>query len=183
MGDSSITLRTALQHLDETLPPVSQGPAYPGASLSTVQLANAATQIVSETFDVERLLLRGRKRGARRLAHARTVAMALVHLVGGRSQEDTANAFRRNRTTASNHMERTEDLNEVAKVEAWWDLMALRFTKLVELMEVPLTRPAWLLALQALEAALHNGDLEGDAVDQARHVLGVFLEDRCEDAA
>lgn len=182
MVDNAITLRNALARMDELMPS-SGAPQYPGARLSTVQLALAANQIVAETFEVDRILLRGRKRGARRLAHARTVAMALVHLVGGRSQEDVARAFNRNRTTASNHMEMTEELNDVREVEEWWDLMALRFTKLVELMEIPPTRPAWLRALRGLERAQHEGDLEGQAVDQARHVLGVFLEDRCEDAA
>lgn len=181
MAEAALTLRNALERINGVLPAAS--PVYPGASLSTAQLAIAATQIVSETFDVERILLRGRKRGARRLAHARTVAMALVHLVAGRSQEDVARAFGRNRTTASNHMEMTEELNDVREVEEWWDLMALRFTKLVELFEVPLTRPAWLKALGGLEREMEEGGLEGRAVDQARHVLGVFLEDRCVDAA
>lgn len=153
--------------------------AYPGPTLSTGQLAVLAEQTVKAALDVDNLYLLGKRRGARRLAHARTLAMALVHLVAGRSQEDVASAFKRNRTTASNHMEMVEALNDVPAHEACWDLMARRFELLIQLKEMPALRPAWLAALHGLEDALEEGDhLEGDAVDQAKHVVGVFWEDR-----
>lgn len=163
--------------------PVVAVAAYPGASLSTGQLAVLAEATVGDAFAVTELYLRGKRRGARRLAHARTIAMALVHLVAGRSQEDVAAAFKRNRTTASNHMEMVEALNDVPEHEACWDLMAQRFELLIRLKEMPPLRPAWMAALRGLEHALESGDyLEGDAVDQARHVTGVFWEDRIDGA-
>ncbi len=158
-----------------------QDNGYPGGRLTTSQLANAACIAVGEVFDTERLLLRAKERGARRMAHARTIAMALVHLVCGRSQEDVARAFRRNRTTASNHMEMIEALNDVPEHEAFWDALVLRFTRLVELMQAPSARGAWVVALRGLERALYEGEIEGDAVDQTRHVLGVFWQERCDE--
>lgn len=154
------------------------GPVPPGASLSTARLAYLAERAVGDAFAVEELFLRGRRRGARRLAHARTVAMALVHLVAGRSQEDVAAAFKRNRTTASNHMEMNEWLNDCAEYEAFWELLSRRFELLIELASMPSLREAWLCALKGIDRALDDGDLEGEAVDQARYVSSVFWEDR-----
>lgn len=176
MADAALALRHHLQRMDETLG--SSSPDYPGKTLTTGQLAYAATLVVGEVIDVERLLLRGRARGARRLAHARTQAMALVHLVCGRSQEDVARAFDRNRTTASNHMEMMEALNDVAEHEEFWDALCLRFVKYVELMATPAPRDPWRRALAGMERALDDGDLEGDAVDQVKYVLGVFAMER-----
>ena len=175
MADAAIALRRGLERIEKDLP--LSTPEYPGARLSTSQLAYAASLVVSEVIDVERLLLRDRARGARKVAHARTQAMALVHLVCGRSQEDVARAFRRNRTTASNHMEMIEALNDVPEHEAFWDALCLRFQRYVELMETPRAEDAWLKALAGIERALDEGELEGDAVDQGRYVVGVFWEE------
>lgn len=171
---------SAARRVDEEAPLPARLPiAYPGAGLTTGQLAVLAEDSVKAALAVENLYLLGKRRGARRLAHARTLAMALVHLVAGRSQEDVASAFKRNRTTASNHMEMVEALNDVPEHEACWDLLARRFELLIQLKEMPPLRPAWMAALHGLERALESGDhLEGAAVDQAKHVVGVFWEDR-----
>lgn len=180
MADAALKRRLTIATVSEEAACAPAGPVerYPGASLTTTQLANLAAIVVAETIPVERLLLRERARGGRRLAHGRTWAMALVHLVCGRSQEDVARAFRRNRTTASNHMEKIEELNDVPEHEAFWDALCLRFQKYVELMETPRAEAAWLRALAGIERAMDAGDLEGEAVDQAKHVLGVFWRER-----
>lgn len=153
-------------------------PTYPGASLSTVKLAYLAECAVGDAFAVEELFLRGRQRGARRLAHARTLAMGLVHLVAGRSQEDVARAFKRNRTTASNHMEMIEWLNDCPAHDVFWDLLSQRFGLLIQLSELPSMRGAWLSALAGLRVAVREGDLDDDeAHNQAKHVVGVFWEE------
>lgn len=153
-------------------------PVYPGTALSTERLAKLASHIVDEAFGVEALLVRGRKRGARRLAHARTVAMALVHLVCGRSQEDVASAFGgRNRTTASHHMELNEELNDCHEHEEFWDLLVQRYEALIAYDSLPRARPLWMAALQGLRLALKDGVLEGKAVQQARHVVETFWEE------
>lgn len=154
-------------------------PVYPGANLPTARLVALANHVVGEAFAVEALLLRGRRRGGRRLAHARTIAMALVHLVCGRSQTDVARCFSgRNRTTASNHMENIEALNDAPEHEAFWDLLECKFKLLVEYASLPSSRQAWEAALRGLEEGLDEGTLEGEAVDQARHVTAVFWEER-----
>lgn len=152
-------------------------PAYPGSALSTKKLAYLAESAIADAFDVESLFLRGRQRGARKLAHARTLAMALVHLVTGRSQDDVARAFSRNRTTASNHMEMVEWLNDCPEHDAFWDLLCRRYELLVHLSELPSVRDAWLVALDGLDEAVREEELQDEeAVNQARHVLGVFWE-------
>lgn len=152
---------------------------YPGASLPTSRLAKLASHIVDEAFGVEALLVRGRRRGARRLAHARTVAMALVHLVCGRSQEDVAKAFGgRNRTTASHHMEMNEGLNDCAEHEEFWDLLTQRFEALVRFDSLPRARPAWMAALEGLQRMHKRNMFEGDAAQQARHVVETFWGER-----
>lgn len=181
MADAAIALRVRIKPDEvETVETRSYpAQAYPGACLPTAKLALIANQVVGEAFAVETLLLRGRRRGARRLAHARTIAMALVHMVCGRSQTDVARCFSgRNRTTASNHMENIEALNDAPEHEAFWNLLERKFTLLVEYASLPSSRQAWADALQGLERGLDDGALEGDAVDQARHVTGVFWEDR-----
>jgi hypothetical protein len=162
------------------LPPATPAePVYPGAKLSTARLARLAEHIVGEAFAIEELFLRGKQRGARRLAHGRTLAMGLVHLVAGRSQEDVATTFKRNRTTASNHMEMIEWLNDCPEHDAFWTLLCLRFERLVELADMPSPRTAWLAALDGLVRAVRNEELQDDeALNQARHVVGVFWEER-----
>lgn len=161
------------------VPVVPEAPVYPGASLSTARLAFLAERCIDEAFGMEALFLRGQRRGARRLAHGRTLAMGLVHLVGGRSQDDVARAFKRNRTTASNHMEMIEWLNDCPAHDAFWNLLVSRFEILILYAEQPSLRDAWQRALKGLAVAVREGDLEDDeALNQARHVLGVFWEER-----
>jgi hypothetical protein len=143
-----------------------------------MRLASIAGLAVSQAFEVERLLLKGRRRGARRLAAARQYAMALVHFVTGRSQEDVARAFKRNRTTASHHMEMVEGLSDVREHEEFWCLMEHRYRLLVELAGLSTGRTEWLRALSALDRALDDGDLEGETVDQAKYIASTFWEDR-----
>lgn len=162
----------------EEVRPAEPEVVYPGADIPTWRLATIAALAVSQALNVEALMVKGRRRGARRLAHARQQAMALVHLVTGRSQEDVARAFQRNRTTASNHMEMTEALLDVPEMGEFWDLMVKRYTLLVELSGLSSGRHEWLRALKALDEALDEGYLEGEAVDQAIYITRVHWEDR-----
>jgi hypothetical protein len=153
--------------------------AYPGVGLSTARLARLAEHVVGEAFAMEELFLRGKQRGARRLAHGRTLAMGLVHLVAGRSQEDVAATFKRNRTTASNHMEMIEWLNDCPEHDAFWTVLCQRFERVIEVAAMPSPRTAWLAALDGLVRAVRNEELEDDeAHNQAKHVIGVFREER-----
>ena len=178
VADRSIALRIREVVLVQDRPVPPPQPIYPGAGIPTWFLATIAARAVSQAFNVESLLLKARKRGARRLAHARAMAMALVHLVAGRSQEDVARAFKRNRTTASNHMEMTEALLDVPEMEEFWQLLERRFVLLITLSTLSNGRYEWLKALKALERALDEGELEGEAVDQARYISRVHWEDR-----
>lgn len=179
MSDSAALLRRpVLARPDLVVVETAPGMRFPFADLSTARLATAANIAVGDTFAVEALLLKGRRRGARRLAAARQFAMALVHMVAGRSQEDVARAFKRNRTTASHHMEMVEALNDVPEFEAMWNLLEQRFRLVAELMALPSGRTSWLEALTGIDQALDDGTLEGDAVDQARYIRSVFWEDR-----
>jgi hypothetical protein len=147
---------------------------YPGAKLRTYRLATIAVHAVHQAFGVDAIWLRAAARGDRRVAAARQYAIALVHLVTGRSQSEVAKCFTRNRTTASNHMEMVEALNDVREHEDFWRLMEARYRLLVQLAELGLGQHAWREALRGIDRSLDNGDLEGQAYDQALYIRGTF---------
>lgn len=176
MAEAAITLRTALQHMDQTLG--RPAPVYPGARLPTWRLATIAAAIVADAMRVDRIPVKGKRRGARKVAAARQYAMALVHLVTGRSQDDVARAFQRNRTTASNHMEMVEWLNDVPEHEAFWEWAEQRYRLLVELAQLADGRTMWMQAVQGVVRQWDEGGLEGAAQDQGKYIALTFWEDR-----
>lgn len=149
-------------------------PAYPGAGLSTYVVARIARDLVARTIDVSPLALAGKARGARRLAVARQLAMNLVHLVAGRSQQEVARAFYRNRATASHHMEIVEDLRDCVQWDRFVELLGQRYSVLLLLASLPSIRIAWREALKALDHAAFEGGLEGDAVRSAEYLVATF---------
>lgn len=150
---------------------------YPGARLPTYRLATLAVYTVAMAMRVDRIPVKGKPRGSRRVAAARQYAMALVHLVTGRSQDDVATCFRRNRTTASNHMEMVEWLNEVPEHDVFWQDLERRYRLLVELEELGNGRTSWLRALAGIERALDDGGLEGEGYNQGLYISFTFRGD------
>lgn len=178
MVDAAVRIRPRQTWDTDSVVEVRQDTVYPGAKLPTWRLATIAAHVVSQAFKVERIPVKGKRRGARKVAAARQYAMALVHLVTGRSQDDVARQFKRNRTTASNHMEMVEWLNDVPEHDTFWQELELRYRLYVELAAIGDGRGAWLKALHGIERAMDDGDLEGESYDQAKYIALTFWEDR-----
>lgn len=175
---SALALRIRPEVIVEAEPVAAPVRVYPGDGLSTALLASIAAQVVRYPFDVDAVFLKGAKRGHRKLAAARQYAIALVHIVSGRSQEEVAACFKRNRTTASSHMEKVESLHDVPEHEEFWELMERRYRLMVELTKLGNGRYQWLRAINAIAAAVHDGELEGEAFDQGRYIANTFWLER-----
>jgi hypothetical protein len=176
MAESAVTLRTALQQMEHSLGP--SAPVYPGARIPTWRLATIAAAIIADAMKVDRIPVKGKRRGARKVAAARQYAMALVHLVTGRSQDDVAGCFQRNRTTASNHMEMVEWLNDVPEHEAFWEWAEQRYRLLVQLAELADGQSMWMQAVRGVVREWDEGGLEGAAHDQGKYIALTFWEER-----
>jgi chromosomal replication initiation ATPase DnaA len=87
------------------------------AALSAPRRAGMAQAIVAHVYDVTREELLDCKRGARRAALARQVAMYLSHTALGISVADVARAFMRHRSTAHHALRHVEDLRDDPEID------------------------------------------------------------------
>lgn len=173
-----MTRAVALQAAGVAVAKVSRGGpvGYPGANLSTFEACFLARQCVASVMDCDALLLMARARGARKLAFARVLAVHLVHIVAGRTHEDVARAFQRNRSTASHHFETIEDLRDVDQFEEFMGLLERKYELLLEMHALRVGK-AWGRALRAVQVAVVVGSLEGQAARAAEYVAETFRED------
>jgi chromosomal replication initiation ATPase DnaA len=79
--------------------------------------AGMAQAIVAHVYDVTLEELRGRRRGGRRAALARQVAMYLSHTALRISVADVARAFTRHRSTAHHALRLVEDLRDDPEID------------------------------------------------------------------
>lgn len=175
MGNLALKARPAPTIAAPTLADAPTLDRYPGAKLATSHVCRLARHLVAEVLGCDPLMLVGKARGPRKLAVARQFAIHLAHVVAGRSHENVAKCFSRNRSTASHHFEVVEDLRD----ETWFDgfmlLIEERFRLLLELAEQD-PKGAWRKALHALDAAVEDGGLEGDAHRGAEYLVETFRE-------
>ncbi len=161
--------------------PMADG-TYPGAALSTFAVCRIARICVCEVLRVDPLLLTSKARGARKMAAARQLAMHLAHIVAGRSHEDVAHQFGRNRSTASHHFEVMEWLRDSAGWDGWLGLLEHRYSLLLQLACMPM-RQAWLDGLAGLTQGMEDGTFEGDAYSMADYLTQVFQAEAQDEAA
>lgn len=173
-----MTRSVALQAAAVPLAKIQRGPVgYPGADLTTFECCYLARECVASVMACNAQLLMARPRGSRKLAFARVVAVHLVHIVAGRTHDDVAKAFQRNRSTASHHFETIEDLRDVEEFETFMSLLERKYELLLE-MHALRAGQAWKRAMRAIEAAALVGTLEGQAARAAEYVAETFREDR-----
>lgn len=172
-----MTRSVALKAASVQVARISRGPVgYPGASLSLFEVTYLARHCVAGTMDCDAILLMAKARGTRKLAFARVLAVHLVHIIAGRTHEDVARSFQRNRSTASHHFETIEDLRDVREFDAFMALLERKYELLLE-MHALRAGKAWQRALRAIETAVVTGELEGQAARSAEYVAETFRRD------
>lgn len=155
---------------------VSGDAEKPGAALSAFQCCRLASDLVAEILDTNPYLVRARPRGSRRLAVARQLAIHLVHVVAGKNHEEVAQAFGRNRSTASHHFETVEDLRDVREFDEFMELLEERYAMQLRYAAMPSAVRSWRRALGAVGAAVEDAGLEGDALSAGEYLVDTFRE-------
>lgn len=150
----------------------------PGATLSDFACCRIASELVAEALQTNALLLRASPRGSRRLAVGRQLAIHLVHIIAGRNHQAVAQSFGRNRSTASHHFETVEDLRDVPAFDEFVTLLEQRYEMQLRYAAMPSAVQAWGHTIKAVEQAIDDGTLEGDAIDAAEYLVETFREGR-----
>ncbi len=149
---------------------VKQGLYYPGQRLSVTEVVRMASDCSAQATGTMTVNVHTWHKGKALFVLVRQISIHLSHVVAGRSQDDVAKGFRRDRATVNNALRVIEALRDCDSFDLWLERLEFRFSKALELADTFMRVSEWRAVLEAISDDAYNASLEGESLDRAEYV-------------